>query len=67
LLYLVSDRAAEHSGKTFFASADIISEVRWEQAPGFRPGADSNVEDLFQSSARGELAFSGDFDPNRIS
>jgi NAD(P)-dependent dehydrogenase (short-subunit alcohol dehydrogenase family) len=67
LLYLVSDLAAEHSGKTFFASADTISEVRWEQAPGFKPVAGSTAEDLAQSSARGELAFPGDFDPNRIS
>lgn len=67
LLYLVSDLAAEHSGKTFFASADIISEVRWEQAPGFRPGANSTAADLAASSARGELTFPGDFDPNRIS
>ena len=67
LLYLVSDRAAEHSGKTFFASADIISEVRWEQASGFRPVPGSTVDDLAQSSERGELAFPCDFDPNRIS
>ena len=67
LLYLVSDLAADHSGKTFFASADIISEVRWEQAPGFRPAADSTAKDLARSSARGELAFPGTFDPNRIS
>jgi NAD(P)-dependent dehydrogenase (short-subunit alcohol dehydrogenase family) len=67
LLYLVSDLAAEHSGKTFFASADVISEVRWEQAAGFKPTAASKVEDLAASSARGELAFPGSFDAERIS
>lgn len=67
LLYLVSDLAAEHSGKTFFASADTISEVRWEQAPGFVPGSDSTAHDLARASAAGELTFPGMFDSNRIS
>jgi NAD(P)-dependent dehydrogenase (short-subunit alcohol dehydrogenase family) len=67
MLYLVSDLAKEHTGKTFFASADRISEIRWEQAPGLKPDAATTAEDLACSSAAGALAFPGDFEVNRIS
>ncbi len=67
LLYLVSDLAEEHSGKTFFASDEMISEVRWEQAPGFVPDENSTPHDLARSSAQGELTYPGVFNANRIS
>lgn len=66
VLYLVSDLAAEHTGKTFFASAERISEVRWEQAPGLVPTEQTTAHDLARSSAAGELAYPGEFEVNRI-
>lgn len=66
VLYLVSDLAAKHTGKTFFASAERISEVRWEQAPGLVPTGLTTAHDLARSSAAGELAFPGEFEVNRI-
>jgi NAD(P)-dependent dehydrogenase (short-subunit alcohol dehydrogenase family) len=67
LLYLVSDFAKEHTGKTFFASADTICEVRWEAAPGVKPTPSTTVDDLVRAAASGQLSFLGEFDPNRIS
>ena len=67
LLYLVSDLAAAHSGKTFFASDEKISEVRWEQAPGFVPSKESTAQDLARSSAENRLTYPNGFDTNRIS
>lgn len=67
MLYLVSDLAANQSGKTFFASDEKISEVRWEQAPGFIPSEDSTPQDLADAADAGCLIFPGEFDPNRIS
>lgn len=66
VLYLVSDLATEHTGKTFFASAERISEVRWEQAPGLVPTEQTTAQDLVRSSAAGELAYPGEFEINRI-
>jgi NAD(P)-dependent dehydrogenase (short-subunit alcohol dehydrogenase family) len=67
MLFLVSDLAADITGRTFFASADRISEVRWEQAPGPVPNSETTADDLARSAARGELIYSGMFDANRIS
>ena len=67
MLFLVSDLAADITGRTFFASADRISEVRWEQAPGLVPNSETTADDLARSAARGELIYSGMFDANRIS
>lgn len=67
MLYLVSDLAAGQSGKTFFASDERISEVRWEQASGLVPTPGSRPEDLARAAAAGELCYPGEFDANRIS
>ena len=67
LLFLVSDLAADITGRTFFASAERISEVRWEQALGLNPTSETTVHDLALSAARNELTYSGAFDANRIS
>lgn len=67
MLYLVSDLAADQTGRTYFASAERISEVRWEQAPGLVPGPGTSANDLARSAAAGELAYKGGFDANRIS
>lgn len=65
LLYLVSDRAADQTGKTLFASADRIAEVRWESAPGVQPAA-TTIDDLAKAAADGRLFYGGTFDANRI-
>jgi len=67
LLFLVSDLAIDITGRTFFASAERISEIRWEQAPGFVPTSQTTADELASSAARGELIYSGAFDANRIS
>ena len=67
MLYLVSDLAKDQTGKTYFASDERISEVRWEQAPGFVPDTKSTAQDLARSAAAGELAYTDAFDANRIS
>ncbi len=66
LLYLVSDHASEHTGKTFFASADAICELRWEQTPGFKPDSTTTVEDLARASREGIIAYPGEFEVNRL-
>lgn len=67
MLYLVSGLADKQSGKIFFASDEKISEVRWEQAPGFVPAKDSTPQDLAAAADVNQLVFPGEFDPNRIS
>ncbi|MDR7103664.1 SDR family NAD(P)-dependent oxidoreductase [Croceicoccus sp. BE223] len=64
--WLVSDLAKDITGRTFFASDEAISEVRWEQAPGFTPTADCTAQDIAAAVEAGRVIYPGEFDPNRI-
>jgi NAD(P)-dependent dehydrogenase (short-subunit alcohol dehydrogenase family) len=57
VLYMVSDRAGAASGRTVFASADGLQEMRWQGAASWEPGLAADVEAVAAAVGRGLVLF----------
>lgn len=58
LLYMLSDRAQEHTGKVVFASADCVQEIRWHAANGIEiDNFDGATERIANATDEGTVLF----------